>query len=436
MIKLLPEQLEDAAKMAAASDLPNFSKAGTGKTFTALEATRLVGAQRGLVLCPKIALSMWGEEVTNFLGASAQVVRSGNSPFKGTDFIVTTYDLATRLKGKLTDEFHGQHAVLINDESHAVNSPDAKRTRAVFGDRLDLVGSLAEQFDQVWNLTGTPMTGYADDMFTQVAILHPEVFGKYGLETYQAFEKAFTFKRQKQYHPRMQPTWKIAGNQQEGFLHRLIYQEVGAIRRMEAPGLPEVRHRDLSVSITLNAETRRALKGMSMKDIAAQINDPKSVVAKVWHTVGLLKVAETLPYLGECAKAGPILLGVWHRDVGDAYHTALEDMGLTVAQVNGSTSDEQKEHIRTAFNAGNIDVLVGQMAAMGVSWNLQRASAHVVIAEEYPSPSVIEQFYKRVYRYGQKFPVQVDYITSDTEVDDALRGVRERKAVSNDKING
>jgi SWI/SNF-related matrix-associated actin-dependent regulator of chromatin subfamily A-like protein 1 len=435
-MKLLAEQIEDAEKMASASDLPNFSKAGTGKTHTALEAMRLVNAPRCLVLCPKIALHMWAEEAEKFLGMSAQVVKSSGTAFTGSDMIVTTYDLAANMKGKLIDEFHGAGAVLINDESHYVNNPTAKRTKALFGDKCDLEGSLAQWFAQVWNLTGTPMTSYADGMFTQAALLHPEVFGKYNITTLAEFEKQFTFKRQKQYHPQMQPVWKISGNLNEGFLNRLIYQEVGAIRRLEAKGLPEVRHRDLAVDIKLTKDVQRALKGMTNEAIAAQINNPDSMVAKVWHTVGLLKVPEAVPYIGECAKAGPILLGVWHRDVGTMYQNALEDMGFKVAQVNGDTKDDAKEHIRTAFNNGLIDVLVGQMGAMGVSWNLQKAASHVIIAEEYPAPAVIEQFYKRVYRYGQQNPVQVDYIASATPIDEALRGVRERKAKSNEKING
>lgn len=436
MVKLLPEQIEDAQKMASAADLPNFSKAGTGKTLTALEAFRLTGLKRGLVSCPKIALAMWGEEIENYLGASVQVLRSGQSPFKGTDFLVTTYDIAANIKGKIIEEFHGEQAVLINDESHAINNPPAKRTKAFFGDKTDLVGSIAEHFQQVWNMTGTPMTGYADDMFTQAALLHPEVFSTVNAETYSKFEKLFTFKKLKQYHPRMQPAWKIAGNINEGRLHTLIYKELGAIRRMEAPGLPAIRHRDLSVDIKLTGEVVRALKGMTTAQIVQQINDDNSLVAKVWHTIGLAKVPEAVPYVGESAKVGPVLLGIWHRDVGDLYQNMLEEHGFKVAQVNGSTRDAAKEHIRTAFNNGLIDVLVGQMAAMGVSWNLQKAAAHVIIGEEHPSPSVIEQFYKRVYRYGQKNPVQVDYITSDTKIDDALRSVRERKAASNDKING
>lgn len=379
---------------------------------------------------------MWGEEIQKYLGMSVQVIRSSTNAIVGTDAIVTTYDLATAIKGKLIETYHGEKAVLINDESHNINGTTAKRTKAVFGEVLDLKGGIAEQFDQVWNLTGTPMTAYADGMYTQAAILHPEVFGAYKAATYLQFEKMFTYRKQKQYNKTMQPVWKISGNINEGFLNRVVYKELGAIRRVDTAGLPPVRHRDLDVPIKLTAEVRKALNGMKAEQVASLINDPESMIAKVWHTIGLLKVADTLPYLGECAKVGPVLVGIWHRDVGQAYYDGLTAHGFRAAQVNGSTKDNDKEKIRDDFNSGRLDVLIGQMGAMGVSWNLQQASSHVVITEEYPSATVVEQFYKRVARLGQTQSVQVDYIGSDTLIDTALRSVRLRKAKSNEAING
>lgn len=366
-MRLLDSQIEDAAKMASAQDLPNFSKAGTGKTHTALAAIVRLGSPRVLIHCPKIALTMWAEEAATFMGAKTQVIRASSViPDKSADVIITTYDVGAKINGNLVESFAGEKAVLVNDESHYVNNPPAKRTQAIFGQRCDLVGGLASYFDQVWNMTGTPMTGYSDDMFTQVAILHPEVFGKYNVDTLKKFEDYFTFKKQKQYNPRMPPTWKIAGNRNEGFLSRMIYQEVGAIRRMEAPGLPDVRHRDLTVDVTLTKELSTALKGMTAQQIVAQLNDPDSIVAKVWHIVGVMKVPEVVPYLGESAKAGPVLLGIWHRDVAGLYEVELMKLGLKVAQVNGSTG-ATNEAVRDEFNKGGIDVLIGQMAAMGVS---------------------------------------------------------------------
>lgn len=442
-IKLAPEQEEDAVTMAHRQDLPNFSLAGTGKTYTALRAIQLGGMQNGLVLCPKIALTMWGEEIEGFLGAKAQVIRAGATEIDSSaDFWVTTYDLLANNLAKFNGFFNDMAntrfdtMAMVNDESHYVRSPDAKRTQAVFGRGLSLDSDAAASlFGQVWNMTGTPMVAYADDYYTQVAALHSDLFASIGVQSLAQFERMFTYKKQKQYSPRMQPVWKIVGNTNEAVLNDMIYRRLGAIRRTSVTGLPELRERDLRIKLTMTREMIAACKGKSPEDILREMQSPNSPISKVWHYVGLAKVDDLLPHVGDSARSGPVLLGIWHRDVASAYEAGLKKMGLKVAQVNGSTSDAAKETIRKQFNSGFVDVLIGQMAAMGVSWNLQKAAAHVIIAEEYPSPSVIEQFYKRVYRRGQQSSVMVEYATSDNPVDEALRGVRIRKARSDEKIN-
>jgi SNF2 family DNA or RNA helicase len=110
-------------------------------------------------------------------------------------------------------------------------------------------------------------------------------------------------------------------------------------------------------------------------------------------------------------------------------------MKKKVVKVSGQTSDKDKIEIRNRFNAGDIDVLVGQIRAMGTSWNIQEACSQVVIAESVPSFALIEQFYKRVYRFGQTSPCQVDIVLSETVIDEAFDGVSIKKEQSNDKIN-
>ncbi len=435
-MKLLPEQIEDASKIASAQDLPNFSKPGTGKTFTALEAWRLTGIARGLILAPKIALAMWETEVFK-TGRTVSVVRSsvGDSAAH-SDCVITTYDLASRIQARLEEEFAATGGVLINDESHYVRSVDAKRTQAVFGKRADLCDGIAGVFDQVWNLSGSPMIGYANDLFTQVALLHKDAFKTYCNGTYDSFVRAFTYKKKKSYSPGMLPVWKISGNTNEGRLAKVLYTDLGIPRRLTIAGMPEVTERNLVVEVTIDMELAKTLKMAKLEDVATAIYNTDSQLNKAWRMLGLAKVAGALLYVGECAEEGPVLLGCWHRDVMQAYYDGLTKLGFKVIQVHGDTTDSAREVIRNRFNAGDLHVLIGQMGAMGVSWNLQESCKHVIIAEEYPAQDVIEQFYKRVARFGQANHVQVDYLQANCWVDDALGGVRKRKHASDLKING
>lgn len=435
-MQLLPEQIEDATKIASSQDLPNFSKPGTGKTFTALEAWRLTGIERGLILAPKIALSMWEEEVSK-TGRSVAVIRSSvGVQAANRDVIITSYDLAVRVQARLEDEFSPTGGVLINDESQYVRNVEAKRTQAIFGKRADLRDGLAGTFDQVWNLSGSPMKGYANDLFTQAALMHKEAFAGVYNGTYDGFVRAFTYKKQKSYSPGMAPVWKISGNTNEGKLNKILYGALGIPRRTEIKGLPEITERTLTIQVKVSGDLAKALKVAKAEDLMAAIHNKDSQINKAWRWLGLAKVDDALPYIGDCAEEGPVLLGCWHRDVMTAYHDGLSKLGYKVIQVNGATPDAARDIIRNRFNKGDLHVLIGQMGAMGVSWNLQELCKHVIIAEEYPAQDVLEQFYKRVARMGQTKHVQVDYLHSDCWVDEALRGVRLRKAKSDMAING
>jgi len=274
-------------------------------------------------------------------------------------------------------------------------------------------------------------------MWTQVGTLHPEIWDKYGIQTYEQFCTAFTYKTKKQFHPQMQPVWKISGNTNEGLLHRIVYEEIGAIRRQTAKGLPRLRMRKLHVPVRLTREVRSAMAGLSAEEIVKKItgDNEDEILAKIWKIIGLAKVPELVPYCGDLSKEGPVLIGCWHKDVMKAYKAEFVKMGKVVEIVDGSTPDKKRDKIRLDFNAGRIDILLGQMRAMGVSWNIQESCSYVVIAETYPAPSIIEQFYKRVYRFGQKKEVNVDIVLSTTPVDEALDAVRMRKEASDAKIN-
>jgi SNF2 family DNA or RNA helicase len=131
-----------------------------------------------------------------------------------------------------------------------------------------------------------------------------------------------------------------------------------------------------------------------------------------------------------------VLIGVWHSSVGQAYQDELTKAGLKVHRVYGATSDDDRQRTKDLFNAGDIDVIVGQMQAMGVSWNLQQSSHRVIIAQDHFSPSVIEQFYKRVYRKGQTKHTHLDYLTSDHPLDRVIERLRKARQKSQDTAIG
>lgn len=97
------------------------------------------------------------------------------------------------------------------------------------------------------------------------------------------------------------------------------------------------------------------------------------------------------------------------NDEGDM----LERLVPGAVQVSGSDEDEKKEEMFTAFEQGQIRVLVTKptIAGFGLNWQ------HCAHQTFFPSHS-FEQWYqciRRCWRFGQKNPVIVDVVTSEGE---------------------
>ena len=135
------------------------------------------------------------------------------------------------------------------------------------------------------------------------------------------------------------------------------------------------------------------------------------------------------------AEQGAILVGAWHTEVIDALVEDLAGKGLRVASLDGRTSSANKTKLQDAYNDGDLDVLVGQIAAMGVSLNLQQGGNQIIVVEPDWSPSIMAQFEARLWRFGQKKHVHVDYLTSNSKLDEALSNISQAKEREHAKFN-
>jgi SNF2 family DNA or RNA helicase len=86
-----------------------------------------------------------------------------------------------------------------------------------------------------------------------------------------------------------------------------------------------------------------------------------------------------------------------------------------------------KQDCQDQFNNRRIDVLVGQIAVMGVSLNLQHGGNRIVVVEEDWSPAIMDQFYARLHRIGQTDHVHVDILQSDDKLSKAVAAISAAK---------
>jgi len=440
---LLPHQIEDAAFLASRAFAGCFSGMGSGKTRTALEAARLVGAAPLVIIAPPIALRMWAREAEDHLGAVARIVKTGAAKIDlSARIFVMSYEIATKRAAELKAiGATSSKAVLICDESHALKSTTAKRTKAILGS-----GGIVGSFAHSWLLTGTPSTRWNDDLIPFLFRAAPETMkAKLGGLSIERFQIRYTVRQQKQFPGARFPVTMTVGSRNTEELRDILYSGANrvAVRRELADvwaAMPPITHNRYSISLSSSPELTAALAdlcSMSRAQVEEKLAAKDPALSTMRRMIGLGKVAAAAEVIAERAgdTAGAVLVGAWHSEVIDGLCAAVRAKELRCEILDGRTSMSRKSELEAMFNAGEIDVLVGQIGAMGVSLNLQRGGNCIIVVEEDWSPAIMDQFYARLYRMGQERHVHIDTLETETKIDEAIHKISREKARHHQKLN-
>jgi SWI/SNF-related matrix-associated actin-dependent regulator of chromatin subfamily A-like protein 1 len=429
MKTLLPHQIEDAQFLAARHFAGNFSGMGSGKTLSALEAFRLVRelvTDQVIIVGPPISLRMWQAEFEEFFpGDTAQLVKTGKTKIDGAaTALIMSYEIATKRAIELSAL--GARA-LIMDEAHACKSVKAKRTKAILGS-----GGLAGSVDHTWFLTGTPVTRWNDDLYP--FLCRADLTGmkaRCGGDSTDRFNLRYTVVQSRQFPGARYPTKMTVGSRNTDELHRWLFGDNLAVRRELADvwaAMPPLTTTRLQIGLDMDDELRDILAGFkTVKQIEQAVASNDEHIATARRKIGEGKVLSAAAEIRDRIDIGqgPILVGAWHRSVIDALAGELSD--LRVGVLDGRTSANEKGRLQDAFNNKDLDVLIGQIAAMGVSLNLQHGGNRIIVVEEDWSPAVMDQFYARLHRIGQTEHVHVDILESDDKLSQAVRRISNTK---------
>ena len=428
-MELLPHQIKDAKFLASRKIAGCFNGMGTGKTLTALQATIEAEVLRAVIIGPPISLRMWAQEAANWTGAKVQILAKGSTPIDRdpeVEILICSYEIATKRQHELMawarEPLNGMRTALICDESHALKSTKAKRTKAILGR-----GGMCEAFEHTWLLTGSPMTRWADDLIPFLFRAAPqEIKKKIGALNIDRFNLRYCIVQERKFPGAYRPVKMTVGSRN--------LDELGAILATCATrrtlddvweSMPSLTHTRLAVEVSGVAAINRAIEKMTMAQIEDAIAQNDENLATMRRELGLSMIPEAADFIWQRADAeqGAILVGAWHREVIDGLVEELTKKKLRVAKLDGRTPAAQKTELQRQFNEGELDVLVGQIAAMGVSLNLQKGGNAIVVVEEDWSPSVMDQFYARLHRMGQGKPVHVDTLYVDNKLAKAVHAI-------------
>jgi len=432
---LLPHQIEDAAFLASRAFAGNWSKMRTGKTLTQLEAIRLLDVvdkvyHAVIIVGPPISLSMWKAEFEDFFpGCSAQILKTGkNKVDPDADALVMSYAIAAKRR----DELKALGAkVLVLDESHALKTISAKRTKAILGKH-----GLCESVEHTYMLSGTPSTRYSDDLFSFLcradAAGMKERVGKVDMGR---FRLRYCITQKKKFSASQRfPIEVVVGNRNLTELNEWMFDGGLAVRRESVEGMPDLTTNRLTVDLELDPELRQMLKAMEKQTVAQiqeDVANKEGHISTMRRKLGVAKVKHSVTEIVDRIEAGngPILVGAWHTNVIDALYDALKSKKIAVDVIDGRTTSKARDMYVADFNRGSTQVLVGQISAMGVAIDLSGGGGHIVMVEEDWSPAINEQFFYRMMNFGETaHPVHADIFTSDTKLDKAVQRINAAKS--------
>jgi len=383
---------------------------GLGKTRQVIEAiNRLEETRYVLIVCPKIAMNVWGDELREHLKKNLPVtVHKGWTPPPLPGVAVINYDRLSL--ASLWNK--GQWDVLVIDESHYIKNPDA--LRSVWFTSGSIVGR------RTYLLSGTPITGNVGDLWYPLRLAglvgdFDDFKKQLTPDSIEYWKKKFaemTLRRTKDdvldLPPKTRNVMQVDSNSilallaEERALYEVLYNA------KECDNIEEFK---------------RALNGLPKRQYRERL-------LTIRKEVGLRKVNFVADYVNKLDHQ--VIVFVVHIDVGNMLKSLIPNSEL----FNGKTPKKQREEILGRFKCGETRVLIANTVAAGVGITMVNCH-HAIFAELDWSIVNLLQAEDRIYRLGQTHPVTIDYICHDESVDaDIAQSLTQKETIINYLVKG
>jgi SWI/SNF-related matrix-associated actin-dependent regulator of chromatin subfamily A-like protein 1 len=434
---------------------------GVGKTATALRAhenAALDDPGPHLILCLASARENWRREALRFAMdpdnlPRVQVLGPNDAIDPLADVVVTNYDKLLNPKVTRRLRARGPWGTLTLDEAHVLKTPDAQKTKLIYGGATG-TGSykqtpLIQLARRVWPLTGTPMPNHPGELWSHSFFLWPDAIKYSGKPMeYWQWELAFCELRQTQYGT------TVCGGKNLAELKERLAPHLHRLKRADVLDLPPLRIDTWPLDMETTGGGRQTEAQIAGADAVAELINKLShygnsiekfdnstldvylacilgsyqQLATIRRETGTLKaIAGALLLKDELEHGSPKTVVFCHHR--DAIETVARGLAaFNPAVLHGGTPDAKRdEEIDRFQNDPACRVFIGQIKAAGVSINLQ-AAERVVFVEASWSPADNDQALSRVYRAGQTKPVLVRFTYLKGSIDEAVNRALARKS--------
>ncbi len=433
--KLFPYQKQGIAFAAKAGRCLIADDMGLGKTIQAIGAAMLYknefNVQQVLIICPTSLKYQWKSEIEKFTDATVAVIEGNQAKrmeqYKNDSsfFKIITYNVVPADMPYLREL---EPDLVILDEAQRIKNWNAKISMQV--------KKIASRFAIV--LTGTPLENKLEELYSIMQFVAPFHLGP----LYEFLSN----------HQIKEPNGKLIGYKDLGKIAERLQGVM--LRRHKKEVLKQLPTRmDKNLFVPMTSEQ------MGMHD------SYKEVVAKLqrkWQQRGFLdekdrqrllinlnlmrmvcdssyivdqqtrydtKINEVMNILDEALSSGEekaVVFSQWER-MTRLIAAELTERGIEFSYLHGGVESSKREDLLLNFaNRDSCKVFLSTDAG-GVGLNLQSAS--LLINCDIPwNPAVLEQRIARIYRMGQKKPVNIINLVSKDTIEEKMLGLLKFKS--------
>jgi superfamily II DNA or RNA helicase len=420
---LLPYQLDGIAFAAGAGRAVLADDMGLGKTVQAIGLAELLARESGiakvLIVCPASVKSQWRSEIRRFSTRASRLVlgAAAERPAQyGAESFFTICNYEQVLRDVLAIE-RVRWDLIVLDEGQRIKNWEAKTTQTI--------KCLRSPFALV--RTGTPLENRLDDLFSIVEFIDDRRLGP-----------AFRFFNR---HRVVDEKGKVLGYRDLDALRENLKPVL--LRRTRAKVIRDLPPRTTEVVRISPTAEQADLDGAQMQVVStivrksyisemdllrlqkalllARMNADSTVLVDK-QAPGYSSKLERLEELFEelLAEDGRkiVLFSEWTTMLG-LIEQRLERFGVRYVRLDGSVPQKKRQQLVHGFQRDPECRLFLTTNAGATGLNLQ--AADTVINVDLPwNPAVLEQRIARAHRMGQKRPVQVYLLVTESTIEEKL----------------
>lgn len=403
---------------------------GLGKTIQAVALANLRGCKRVLVVCPANVRLQWARQIKIWSTLPKVVVypvlKSSDGVHPTANYVITSFEVA---RGNLWRTLRSYPwDLLVIDEAHYLKTPDANRTRALFGASARATSpyagtrGIAERAEQIVALTGTPLPNRPRECYTLANALDASCID---WMNFDQFKDRFNPGGR---DPESGATWEYTGRLPELNARLRCNIMVRRLKEDVLKDLPPKRYELVPVETTLKIkmalQAERMLHFDEQEMLARSGGKIDGAISTVRREMGEALAPAALDHVRMLLEGGVEKLVVFahHHSVLDFLNKGLAPFG--VLRVDGGTSVAGKGRAVEQFvHNPRMRVFLGQSQAVGTGTDgLQDIATHAFFAEADWVFGNIEQCVDRLHRMGQRGSVLAQILTAPGSIAERIIG--------------